>query len=191
MAANSKANVSVAKGVAGGYCYIAPLGTTLPTDATTALANTYVNVGYLSDDGVTHKRSTNTTNFYDLNGDAVETASSTSSREMTLRMIEMNVTALKEVYGDSKVTEAGGVISYTDTDTDLAHKVLVLELVLKNNKRWRRIFPDVKVTAFDDNTVLSTNLASHGLTYTKFADASGNYEYSYIATPATSPANPE
>ena len=50
---NTRANVSVGKPAVSGAIFRAPTGTTLPTDATTALASAYKAMGYVSDDGVT------------------------------------------------------------------------------------------------------------------------------------------
>ena len=56
MAAPSITNVAAAKPSAQGGVYYAPLGTALPTDATTALAATYVPLGYVSEDGISPSR---------------------------------------------------------------------------------------------------------------------------------------
>ena len=51
---NNAQNVSVAKPKVGGAIFVAPLGTDLPTDATTALDAAFQNVGYISEDGLTN-----------------------------------------------------------------------------------------------------------------------------------------
>ena len=50
---NDASNVSVGKPLASGAIFVAPSGTTAPTDAKTALAATFKCVGYISEDGVT------------------------------------------------------------------------------------------------------------------------------------------
>lgn len=182
MAQNNTANVSITKGVIGGYCFVAPVGTPLPTDATTPLNAAFQNVGYLDDSGVVHSHSANNTNFADLNGDTIETASSEQERTMALRFAEMNEIALKEQYGDDNVTVDGqtGLITFIGNNKKMPHKSVVLELVLKDERKWRRVFPDCAVTEWSDQTDVSTALAGGGVTYTKYADASGNFEYNYL-----------
>ena len=55
--ANTVANVSAGKPAVGGAVFVAPTGTTLPTDATTALGSAFKALGYCSDDGLTNSNS--------------------------------------------------------------------------------------------------------------------------------------
>lgn len=48
---NNAANVSAGKGVKGGYLFMAPVGTTLPTDAKSKLDPTFKTLGFVSEDG--------------------------------------------------------------------------------------------------------------------------------------------
>ena len=48
-------NVTAAKPKIGGAVYSAPLGTTLPKDATTALDKAFKALGYISEDGLKMK----------------------------------------------------------------------------------------------------------------------------------------
>ena len=50
--ANNSSNVSFGKPKVTGGFYYAPAGTPVPTDATTALNNKFVSVGYISEDGL-------------------------------------------------------------------------------------------------------------------------------------------
>ena len=60
-AKQSSANVTFSKPGASanksGYIWVAPLGTTIPTDATTELDAAFVGLGYLSEDGLTEPAS--------------------------------------------------------------------------------------------------------------------------------------
>lgn len=177
---NDTKNVSITKGVVGGYFFVAPYGTTLPTDYSTALDAAFVNVGYISDSGVTHSKSTSNTDFYDLNGDAVESAAGETTRTVNVKLIEVNEVALKEAKGQANVTVSSGDLTYVEDNSAMAMRTIVEELVLKNGRRFRRVIPCAKVTEWGDEVDVSTELAGYELTYTKYADASGKFEYGYI-----------
>ena len=51
--ANNVANVVAGKPLAAGGVWIAPLGTALPTDETTALNAAFKSAGYIGEDGLT------------------------------------------------------------------------------------------------------------------------------------------
>lgn len=178
--ANSTANVSTTKGVIGGYFFTAPEGTTLPTDNTTALDNAFVNIGYISDAGVVHSKSGSNTNFHDMNMDTIASAASEIDRTMVQKFVEVNVNALKEARGQTNVTTNTTMITAKDTNDDMPYRCIVQELILKGGRKWRRVIPRAKVTDWGDETDLSTELAGFELTYTKFADSTGAYQYDYI-----------
>lgn len=178
--ANNTANVSTIKGVVGGYFYAAPYGTVLPTDNTTALNAAFVNIGYISDAGVVHSKSGTTTDFHDMNMDAVDSAMSEISRTMVQKFIEVNQNALKEAKGQGNVTVADNMMTVKDTNDEMPYRSIVQELVLKGGRKFRRVIPRAKVTDWGDETDLSTELAGWELTYTKYADENGVYEYDYI-----------
>ena len=48
------ANVIVGKPKVGGAVWVAPVGTSLPTDATSVINTAFKSLGYISEDGVTN-----------------------------------------------------------------------------------------------------------------------------------------
>lgn len=187
MADNSTANVSVGKGVVGGYFYTAPIGTPLPTSYSATPNGAFVNVGYLSDEGITTSESADNSDFNDLNGDMVATAMSAKTRTIGLQFIEMNEVSMKEVFGQSNVTVDGnGDMTIVHNNEPMKHRSGIIEAVLRDGRRWRRVIPDMQVTEWDDSTLVSSELVMFPVTYTIYADATGNYIYDYIQTIADS-----
>ena len=93
-------NVSFGKPKAVGGVYIAPAGTTLPTDGTTALTGAYVNMGYISEDGYVQSIETDTEEIKAWGGDVVLTAQSSYKETHTVNFIE---TKCWQDYGQCKI----------------------------------------------------------------------------------------
>lgn len=164
---NNTANVSAGKGVVGGYMYTAPHGTTLPTDYSTALGDAFVNVGYITDEGVTFSTDSDSDTFKDLNGMDIATSSGGKTRTINMQLAEVKVTSLKEAYGQNAVTATNsGDITINHDNADMPHRVVVLELLLRDGRKWRRVMPDAQVTEWGDLTVLYSDLVTLDLTYT-------------------------
>lgn len=164
---NNTQHVSVGKGVVGGYIFSAPIGTALPTDYSTALANTYVNLGYVTDDGATFSTDVDSDEFKDLNGDVIATSASSRTRTLNVQFAEVKADTLKEVFGQTAVTvAAGGDITINHSNADMPHRVVVMELVLRDGRKWRRILKDAQITEWGDLTVLYSDLVTFDVTYT-------------------------
>lgn len=164
---NNTANVSVGKGVVGGYLYAAPEGTDLPTDYSTALASDYINLGYVTDDGATFSTDADSDTFKDLNGTDIATSNGGRTRTLNVQLAEVKADTLKEVFGQTAVTVSqGGDITIAHNNDDMPHRVLVMELVLRNGRKWRRVIKDAQVTEWGDLTVLYSDLVSFDITFT-------------------------
>lgn len=167
MSVNNTKNVSAGKGVVGGYIYAAPYGTTLPTDYSTALDDAFVNLGYVTDEGATFATEADTNTFKDLNGDDIATSSGGRTRTLAVQFAEVKGETLKEVFGqDSVVVGTSGDIAITHTNADMPHRTVVLELLLRDGRKWRRVLPDAQITEWEDLTILYSDLVTFGVTFT-------------------------
>lgn len=166
MAQNDTANVSVGKGVAGGYFYTAPIGTALPSDYESAITG-FENCGFITDEGITASTENSSETYKDLNGDDILTASSGRTRTIGLQFAEMNPQSLAEVFGSDNVSvDVDGSITVHHNNNEMPHRSIVMELVLRDGRKWRRVIEDAQVTDWDDMTVASSELLALGVTYT-------------------------
>lgn len=187
---NNTINVSVGKGVQGGYMFVAPQGSTLPTDYETALDAAFLNVGYLGDDGIVFSDSSSNDSFYDLNGDSIETSASEIEKTFTVTFREIKKDTLAILVGSANVTDADGKLTAHDKGPNDAAYSVVFELLLKNGRKWRRVVPNCKLGELGDMTVVSTELIGREVTMSALKDAtSGDYYTDYYASTETDAAD--
>lgn len=146
--ANETKNVTAAKPSVGGAVYVAPLGTTLPTDATTALNAAFKSLGYCSDDGLTNANSPETDNQAAWGGTVVLTLQTSKEDTFGFKLIEsLNVDVLKTVYGTDNVSgtlDEGIKISATNDDPE--EFSWVFEMILKDSVLKRIVVPCAAIT---------------------------------------------
>ena len=184
---NNTINVSVGKGVTGGYMFVAPQGSDLPTDFEGELDAAFLNVGYLGDDGIVFSDSSSNDSFYDLNGDSIETSASEIEKTFTVTFREIKKDTLAILVGSANVTDADGKLTAHDKGPNDAAYPVVFELLLKNGRKWRRVVPNCKVGELGDMTVVSTELIGREVTMSALKDAtSGDYYTDYYASTETS-----
>lgn len=180
--ANAASNVSFGKPKATGAVYIAPAGTAVPTDATTALAGTYKALGYVSEDGLVNSVSTDTENVNAWGGDLVLVGQTNYSETFMVNLLETNTDALKAYYGEANVTVAGGVTTIRANSAQLPHVVAVFELVLTGGRIKRIVVPDAHFAdRSGDITYTDGDPISYPLLLQAYPDASGNSHSEYIA----------
>lgn len=180
--ANTALNVSAGKPRVTGGIYRAPLGTTLPTDATTALAEAYVSLGYIATDGVTHNISVESGEYRAWGGDLVLAYLTSKTNTFAFGLIEvLNPTTYEIVYGEDAVsgTLATG-ISVAADGSDPSEYVYVIELALRDGALKRIVIPDGKLTEIGDIVYQDSDAISYPVTITAQIDSNGKSHYEYI-----------
>ena len=164
--ANSAANVSVGKPLAAGGVWIAPLGTALPTDATTALAPAFMNAGFISDNGLENDASIKSTEINDWSGEAILTIITKYSETYGLTFIETNSTTLKARFGDENVTIDGssGLATVTHKKPSDVGLVYVFELALTGNRVKRIVVPNATISDLDKQKNTASDPLGYGVT---------------------------
>jgi hypothetical protein len=173
--------IAVGKPKTGGALYYGPKGTTVPTDATTALGAGFIQTGYISEDGLTQEITRDSEDIKAWGGDTVLTTQTEYSEKFTFSLLEtLDANVKKLVYGDANVTETSGAITAISNSAELAEHAMVFEMV-QGGRAVRRVVPCAKVTEIGEITYVDGEPVAYELTITALPDASGNASYEYTA----------
>ena len=184
---NTASNVTAGKPKIGGAIYAADAGTTLPTDASTALAAAFKCLGYVSEDGVKNSNSPNSQNVKAWGGDIVMNLLTEKPDNFSFTLIEaLNLEVLKFVYGSSNVsgTLATGITVQANSAIPEAH-VIVIDMILTDGALKRVVMPCAYISGVGEITYKDDAAVGYETTVLCPPDASGNTHYEYIVKSST------
>lgn len=178
-------NVTTAKPKIDGAIYSAPKGTTLPTDAKTALDPAFKPLGYISEDGLTNSNSPKSDGIKAWGGDTVATVQTEKENTYSYTLIEsLNINVLKEAYGDDNVTgtlETG--ITVKANSKELLEHPVVIDMTLRNGVYQRIVIEFGKVSEIGDISYTDSDAVGYEITLTALPNTNGDTALIYIVDP--------
>lgn len=166
----------------GGAIHVAPIGTTLPTDATSDLDAAFVSLGYVSEDGLSNENAMDTDNVKAWGGDTVLIVQTSKDDQFTFTLIQATDTdVLKFVYGDDNVSgDLDTGITVKANAQEAEERSIVIDMVMKNDVLKRIVIPQAKVTDLGEITYNDTDPVGYETTVTCTPDSDENTHYEYI-----------
>lgn len=179
---NTASNVSTGKPKISGAVFVAPKGTTLPTDATTDLSDAYTCLGYVSEDGLTNANEMDVSSIKAWGGMIVYRSLNELNDEFSLALIESeNVDVLATVYGEDNVTTLGdGTIKVDIKAEDPEEKVWIFDLALRGDRAKRIVVPDGAITAREEITYNDSDPIAYGITISAYPDSTNKTHHEYL-----------
>lgn len=183
--ANS-AYVSTGKPKVGGAIFRAPKGTTLPTSATEALDAAFIDLGFVSEDGVTNANSRESEDIKAWGGVTVLSSQTDVTDTWQAQFIEsLNPEVIKMVFGENNVTgdiDAG--ITVKVNAEEALEAAYVFDMILKGGVLKRVVLPCAKMSELGETVYKDDEAIAYEVTLTALPDEQENMHYEYIVTPA-------
>lgn len=175
--------VSTGKPKTTGAVYRAPKGTALPTSATESLNVGFLDMGYISEDGVSNSNSPNTVKVKAWGGQTVLVVVNDKDDTVKIKFLEsLNPNVLDTVYGAENVTVDGaaGTIAVVANAAALDEWAYVIDMVMKGGALKRIVIPAGSLSDVGDIVYKDKDPVGYEVTLECLPDSSGNSHYEYI-----------
>lgn len=185
---NNAKNVSTGKPKIGGSVFKAPLGTSLPTNATSTLASAFKEMGYISEDGVSNEKTRDSAEIKAWGGDIVLEPQTGKTDNFKMTFIEStNIEVLKAVHGDSNVTGSAldSGVSVKENSKELEYASWVIEMILNDNVLKRIVIPSGKIKDVAEVNYKDDSAIGYECTIGTTPDSNGNTHYEYFQKQAS------
>lgn len=176
------ANVTVGKPKVAGAIFRAPKGTTPPTSASTSLGASFVELGYVSEDGVTNSNSPDSEKIKAWGGQIVLVVSTEVPDTFQMTLIEtLDPNVAKAVYNSANVTVDGTTGFSIKVNADpLEEAVYVIDMRMTGGAIKRIVIPSGMISERGDIVYKDDEAVGYDITLDALPDSSGNNHYEYI-----------
>lgn len=157
----------------GAAVYAAPLGTTLPTSATASLDVAFLDLGWVSEDGVTNSIQRNVTRHKAWGGETVKTTQDDYTETVKFALLESSANVLAVVYGSDNVTESGDTIAVEHSSLQLERQSFVIDFV-DGDRAGRIVIREGMVTEIGDIRYSHKDMAMYDLTVDVYKPSTGD-----------------
>lgn len=186
VAQNNSNNVSFGKPKAGGALFFAPIGTTVPTNASSTLDAAFKNLGYISEDGLVNGIETDTESVTEWGGAEVLSGQTSFVDMFTFNMIEANADSLAFYYGADNVEVSGDTITVKQNVAELPNCVFVAELVLTGGRVKRIVVANGKLAdRSGEISYVSGEPVAYPVQLKAYPDGQNNTHIEYFANIAS------
>lgn len=169
-----------------GAVLTAPIGTTLPTDAISALDGAFESSGYVTEDGFSLEADRTTTSIRDWSRKVVRTITEEVSATVNVSMLELSEEALEQAFGASAVTAVAATATHgkqlkVEVTGDMPEPMVWAFNMKDGDRRVRVVLHNAQVTSFPSFTFnageaivvpieITCNADANGVLYTIFTD---------------------
>lgn len=171
----------------GGYIHVAPLGTALPTDETTALGAGWIDLGYLSADGVKPEESTSTEDIRDWNQDVVLNADGEPTIKRSFTLISaLDADVQRFIHGAANVTVTAATptapekIAVKNTGAGIPEVMVCFDMMF-GSRITREVFSIVKPTLTGITEYEKTKPRGYQIEMAALRDSAGYFSYTYTS----------